>query len=86
MELKNINTSDKEVSADINMNMNIKYGTEDVQLGIDGTLKVSTGSLSLMNVDGAVSVDSLTEDDQTQIMQKLTDILEKFELTDLLAM
>lgn len=86
MELKNINTSDKEVSADINMNMNIKYDTEDVQLGIDGTLKVSTGSLSLMNVDGAVSVDSLTEDDQTQIMQKLTDILEKFELTDLLAM
>lgn len=86
MELKNINKKDKEVSADIVMDVNVTSDGENVQLGIDGALKVSTGELSLMNVSDAVSVDSLTSEDQAQIMEKLVDILDKFGLSDLIAM
>ncbi len=83
LKLSNIKDSSNKVSSDIEFSYENKYYEDINAIKFKGAISIEKGQINSVDTNNAIDINSLTEEEQTEIMNNLLRVIEKLDLEDL---
>ncbi len=80
LEFSNIKDQEDSYQADFIFDLYLHNSSVQTNINLDGTLNISVGKLESLDYTNSVDINSLSEEEQLDIMENLSSILERLEL------
>lgn len=84
IEFKNIEKDSNSISSDFYFSLNSAIANEKIDLILEGTYKLSKTDVNALDPTGSININDISEEDAMQIFNKLSTILERFNLNNLI--
>jgi len=84
LEINNVESSSDKVSADIKFSLNVNALGQNINFAIDGSYSVEKASVETLDSTNSVKIDNISEEEAMEIFTKLSPILERFGLSELM--
>ena len=85
LAMRNTEEQENSFSSDFTLNLEMNSYEANMNIELDGTLKIEKKELTTLDPTNSVEIDSLSEEDQALINENLLKVLEKLNLNEYLA-